>query len=50
MRVWKNARLELVSVGTVTVTTNAREEYEAVVVGTDPLTDLAVIKTELDQA
>ncbi|MBU1099008.1 MAG: trypsin-like peptidase domain-containing protein [Bacteroidetes bacterium] len=32
----------------VTVFTNDREEYEAVVVGTDPLTDLAVIKIEGD--
>lgn len=31
---------------TVTVFTNDREEYEAVVVGTDPLTDIAVIKID----
>ena len=30
----------------ITVTTNDREEYEAVVTGTDPLTDLAVIKID----
>ena len=33
---------------TVTVTTNDREEYEAIVTGTDPLTDLAVIKIDAE--